>query len=492
MTEKDNLKQTLIKTLAPKFEASVLSWTSSKIKNNKIIDKLTKYILKFNNKNWITVDFIKWLHRALYNNWEKILVYRDRIYYHNIPWEWRLHNYKPQIPNMYYTENPNDIDNNILKLIQSYNLIKNKKETDILKLYFDFLAIHPFWDNNWTIASILCDLECIKYWFPTFNILNLRYRDVQFFYYCFEYYERNIDKRNILNEIVNLINNFNKNNIAKEILEAKNKQTVYSTEIYNNSSSNNSDIDIIYQEIIEQEKNLNNFLLNGWKYNLVKQIIWHTFHPYFLQKPKDIQEKFAISFEKHMEILTDYVMKYYIDYPDKTTINFLKWFHKKIYEWIDKVKIKTTWWDEEFMTPWEFKLKQNWISRLDNPKEYLLCTKPELVKSEISNLLDFIDNADEIIYNKSILFFLNFTQIHPFPDDNWKIWMIMTDLILIKNNISPFFMSHYKMRNKRKFFEIIQDYSHWKNTSLKPFYEMILESYSLLKSGPHILKEIWY
>lgn len=492
MLDLNLIQNTISKSLAPKFEASVLNWTSNSSKNNEIINRISEYVFKnYSQNNILTVDFIKWLHKLFYSEWEKILVYRDWIYYHNIPWEWRLHNYKPQILNLYYTENPNNIDNNISKLVQSYNLIKKKKETDILKLYFDFLSIHPFWDSNWTIISILCDLESIKYWFPVLNILNLRFNDVQFFYYCFEYYEKNIDKKNILNEVIKLVYYFNKNKISKEVFEEKNKQTIYSTGIYNSIKSN-FDSNILLKKIIEQEKELQNFFSKEWKYNLVRQIMWHTFRPYFLQKTKEIQEKFASGFEKHMDILTEYTIKYYIDNSEEMTINFLKWFHKKIYDSIEKVKVKTTWWEEDYMIPWEFKIKQNWISRLDNPQEYLLCTNPELVKNEISNLLNYINKPDNEIYDKSIKFFLTFTEIHPFPDDNWKIWMIMSDLILIKNDIFPFFMSHYKMRNERKFYEIIHDYSHWKNTSLQPFYAMILESYSLLQSGLYVLNEVWY
>ena len=191
-----------------------------------------------------------------------------------------------------------------------------------------------------------------------------------------------------------------------------------------------------------------------------------------------------------MDIMTEYVMKYYIDSRDGMTINFIKWLHKNIYGEIKKVKIKTTGWEEEFMIPWEFKITQNVISRLDKSDVYLMCSAPENVKKEIGELLKYIENSEENIYEKWIKFFLTFTEIHPFPDDNGKIAMMIVDFLLVKNDLYPFFMSSYKERNGRYFYEMIQEYSHGSEKNLTPFYEMILESYSLLSSWSYILKEV--
>ncbi|MCK9272257.1 Fic family protein [Candidatus Gracilibacteria bacterium] len=233
-------------------------------------------------------------------------------------------------------------------------------------------------------------------------------------------------------------------------------------------------------KIREFENKLHPYFQSEGKHNLVRQIIWHTFHPYFLQKSKDIQEKFASHFERHIDIMTEYVMKYYIDNPNNISINFIKGLHKNIYGEIARVKIKTTGGEEEFMTPGEFKTTQNVISRLDKPETYLMCTTPENVKKEISELLKYIENSEINIYERCIKFFLTFTEIHPFPDDNGKIAMMIVDFLLVKNDLYPFFMSSYKNRNERYFYEIIQEYSHGSEKNLDIFYKLIIEGYDFL------------
>jgi hypothetical protein len=56
-------------------------------------------------------------------------------------------------------------------------------------------------------------LECVKNNFPQFNIVNIRFKNKDFVYYINYFYEKNIDKKNILDEIIELINKFNENKI---------------------------------------------------------------------------------------------------------------------------------------------------------------------------------------------------------------------------------------------------------------------------------------
>ena len=181
-----------------------------------------------------------------------------------------------------------------------------------------------------------------------------------------------------------------------------------------------------------------------------------------------------------MELLTKYALDGYINSSSELTIDFICGIHKNIYYWLDKVKVKTTGWEEEYMIPGQFKTKPNGISRLDTPGTYLVCTRPEEVENELQKLLSTLQEWDEYIYKKIIQFFLTFTEIHPFPDDNGKIGLMLVDLILIKNGVFPFFMSSFKQGNERRFYEMVQEYSHGAEKNMIPFYVMVAESYSHL------------
>ena len=41
-------------------------------------------------------------------------------------------------------------------------------------------------------------------------------------------------------------------------------------------------------------------------------------------------------------------------------------------------------------------------------------------------------------------------------------------------------MSSFKQGNERRFYEMVQEYSHWSEKSMTPFYIMIAESYAHL------------
>jgi len=230
---KETIKLTVTETLAPKFEAGILSGKLNLEQAKKSFEGhmkiLSDYIYENYSKiGYLNIDFMKWLHRLLYPKDFKIIVQREWIRYENIPWEWRLHDYNPQIPTSYWSKQC-DIEKDLYKFTNEYNLIQNKTIANILKYYFDFLRVHPFSDSNLTVVSIICDLECTKYWVLLLNMLDIRFKDSKFMYYITTYYEENIQKNNILEEIAWFISDFHNNNLSQKIIDMKNKQTIYST-----------------------------------------------------------------------------------------------------------------------------------------------------------------------------------------------------------------------------------------------------------------------
>ncbi len=477
----ETIKACIYKTLAPKLGTGVLTldWEPDDIEKTfkNAIDLLPNYIYEnYSRSNTLTLDFIKWLHRRLYPEDTKIVVYRDWKYHHNLPWEWRLHEYSPQIPTSYWSIK-SDVEKDLMYFTDNYNSTEHKTRVHLLRYYFDFLRVHPFADSNLTIIAMICDLECTRYWFKPFWMLDIRFKDKQFMYYFTTYYENNIEKGCTSEEILWFIDDFNKNKLSEKIVREKEKIVIKTTaELF----WKNPSLNFGQKDIIEFNKKLHPYFNKEWKQDITRQSMQNIFHPYFLTKSPEIQEKCLGQFNGHMELLTKHMMDGYINSSIGLTIDFICGIHKNIYYWLDKVKVKTTGWEEDYMIPGQFKTKPNGISRLDTPWVYLACTLPENVESELRKLISSLEEWTGYIYKKVIQFFLTFTEIHPFPDDNGKIWLMLVDLILIKNGIYPFFMSSFKQGNERRFYEMVQEYSHWSEKSMTPFYIMIAESYAHL------------
>lgn len=228
------IKNILIDSLTPKFDDKIsksnINYNQAKAWFLEHIYILSKFLYEYyDSKNILEIWLFKEFHKLFYPPNYKILVSRNWVIYENLPWEWRKQEYNPQIKTKEFTKYSENIENDFIKLLNNYNSIIRKKETDILKLFFDFLSIHPFWDSNLTIISIIIDLELLKNNYEILNILNIRFTDINFFYFLFTYYHKNIEKEAILDEILSLIKDFNNWSLSSEIIQEKNKQIIYNT-----------------------------------------------------------------------------------------------------------------------------------------------------------------------------------------------------------------------------------------------------------------------
>jgi Fic family protein len=124
--------------------------------------QIANFCLKEFNKNWkLDTTFIKKLHRIHYPDgyirrkktlsWETEFVsFRPWVYkyYENYPWV-----------------KPKDVKKEMKKLVNNYNKNINgthNKFQFITEFIIAFFKIHPFWDSNWAVASILYDLLLLK------------------------------------------------------------------------------------------------------------------------------------------------------------------------------------------------------------------------------------------------------------------------------------------------------------------------------------------
>ncbi len=171
------------------------------IKNmfEKHMQEIAKYCIEnFYNKDLLDEKFIKWLHLIHYPKWyieKQKTISWDAEIVTMIPWNYKtLKNFDWVLVK--------DVKEEMNKLINNYNL-SDKKEDDIYDFLLNFLRIHPFWNWNARVLSIIVDLMLIKNNYPELNFNLKQYKD----------------KENIKNLIVEWIKERNHKEIIKKIKE---------------------------------------------------------------------------------------------------------------------------------------------------------------------------------------------------------------------------------------------------------------------------------
>lgn len=120
--------------------------------------------------NDVTEEFIKELHYTLKNGtsdsrneWFAVGEYKKR----------------PNEVGGEATTKPADVSNEMAKLINSYNGIKEKNFNDIIDFHYKFERIHPFQDGNGRVGRLLMLKECLR-----FNIVPFMVdEELKMFYY---------------------------------------------------------------------------------------------------------------------------------------------------------------------------------------------------------------------------------------------------------------------------------------------------------------------
>lgn len=77
------------------------------------------------------------------------------------------------------TTNPEDVAEEMKKLLQKYNEKKDVKIEDIIQFHFEFERIHPFQDGNGRVGRMVMFKECLKHSIIPFIIQN----DIKQYYY---------------------------------------------------------------------------------------------------------------------------------------------------------------------------------------------------------------------------------------------------------------------------------------------------------------------
>lgn len=480
--EKTEINNIIYNLLKIKFDSKIYNNNFELEKAKKDFDtqvsNITNYIFEnYFKKDYLSLDFIKWLHKSLYPEWTTIKTYRDWKYYINLVWEYRLHENTHEEDNHHHSYQKN-IETDLINYTNYYNSIKDKKRTDILKYYFDFLRVHPFADSNLTIISIICELEFFKYWFKSLNFLETRYKDGKFNYYFLYEYENNKNKTWILEEIEKMIDNFQSWKLSQEIIEKKEKLDIKTTTelfLWKNKKLDfdNTPYFIQLNQIIEN--NFINISKNLSDYDVRKIVYKNTLHYLknaLLRNRQDKHQLILNWYNSDTERIINFCQKKIIsNLFFKLNINIIKELHKNLYPNWFILKNKDIN-GKEFiqMIPWEYR-NINLVAKESKDKN--LYYKWQDIEIWFKNLIVDFNNSKKQT-NDILLFMSDFLTIHPFWDWNGRVFDILVDLLLLKNGFFPLYFWELKQKDEIWFYEARNKVGKTKDLSL--LYEFIEKS----------------
>ncbi len=171
-----------------------------------------------------------------------------------------------------------------------------------------------------------------------------------------------------------------------------------------------------------------------------------------LNKIPDDKKEFAKnSFNQHMNIISDYCYKEVFE-NNNFSEKFLRELHKIHFpKWYTETTIKD-WIKVITMIPWVYRSNENYM-----------WVRAYQVKKEMNILFNNIWNLNS--FDEIAIFLLNFLRIHPFWNGNWRIWSIIFDLLLIKNNLKPYFLREKLKKYEKEIFKKIEKSLKTKNNS---------------------------
>jgi len=193
---------------------------------------------------------------------------------------------------------------------------------------------------------------------------------------------------------------------------------------------------------------------------LLYKIVQENLATYYLNFKNNTDNQ--IDFKQFDEYLQNLARFLYENvYDKKLTISLLKHLHKEIYKGLTIEKAKLSWPVWAFRDGWSkirVKLPNSKIVNIPaaSPKELEKLINLQLEKLNLLVVRDknnWSDNWEKKIEKFCLIVesILNLLKIHPFYDGNWKVFRILLDVMLLKENFFPVF----PLKNKKALFGTI-------------------------------------
>jgi len=213
---------------------------------------------------------------------------------------------------------------------------------------------------------------------------------------------------------------------------------------------------------------------------IVGNILHHLMHPYFLTRTLEMQEKFGErQYQAFMQALADYCLRGYVENPEpRLTIEFIQGLHRQFYGNAPSVPVKTVEGAMLTTVPGEFKTTPVFIRRHSAPGEYFDTTAPEDVVREMALLLEVLHDERISLFLRYIRLIVDLNHIHPFPDSNGKVAMLLGDLFLLVQGVHPPYYAKYKRENEPLVYGLYDDYFLDARRDISILYSVVAGAYA--------------
>jgi len=213
---------------------------------------------------------------------------------------------------------------------------------------------------------------------------------------------------------------------------------------------------------------------------IVGNILHHLMHPYFLTRSPEMQGRFGEQqYQVFMQALADYCLREYVESAEpRLTIEFIKGLHRQFYANAPSVPVTAV--DGAMLNtvPGEFKATPVFIRRHSTPGEWFDTTAPEYVARDIALLLEILHDDQVPLFQRYIRFIIDLIHIHPFPDSNGKVAMLLGDLFLLKQGIHPPYYAKYKLENEPLVYGLYDDYFLDTQRDISILYPVVVGAYA--------------
>lgn len=194
----------------------------------------------------------------------------------------------------------------------------------------------------------------------------------------------------------------------------------------------------------------------------VRKIVYNNTLTYLknalLRTPQDKHEIIFQWYYGDMERIISYCVQECVNKDDfRLSTDFIKWLHKTLYPaWFSQKHINEKWKEVVWMIPWEYRTIN--LESTTNPNKKIYCNFSQIELNIEELLLDYNNEQSSRNFQENILFFMaDFSRIHPFWDGNGRLIDILVDLLLLKNNLKPFYLWLIKNNDKVRFYKILDE-----------------------------------
>lgn len=202
-------------------------------------------------------------------------------------------------------------------------------------------------------------------------------------------------------------------------------------------------------------------------------------HPYFLTRTPEMREKFGEQqYQAFMQALADYCLHGYFENPEpRLTIEFIKGLHRQFYGNAPSVPVKAVDGSMTVMEPGEFKTTPVFIRRHSAPGGWFDTAAPEDVANDVAQLLAMLHDERIPLLQRYIRLIVDLIHIHPFPDSNGKVAMLIGDLFLLVQGIHPPYYAKYKRENEPLVYGLYDDYFLNPQRDVSILYPLVVKAY---------------